>query len=156
MLALKAQHTFLGAVRGALRRTRHVGMTVDVCNQINKYAQDWEKVVQELRVEDPEHVERLLNWTGLGPQHYYDKYHITKIDGQHGKLTQQTDKQIRLVLSALTTSKRRYYRRKFVKLAADMEDERRAGKPGRVIKALLQRQRSVFDLNLLELPTGTL
>ena len=37
-----------------------------------------------------------------------------------------------------------------------MEDERRAGKPGRVIKALLQRQRSVFDLNLLELPTGTL
>ena len=56
MLALKAHHIFLGTVRGALRRTRHMGMTADVCKQINKYAQDWESAVGGLKVEYPDHV----------------------------------------------------------------------------------------------------
>ena len=86
-----------------------MGMTADVCKQINKYAQDWEAAVGGLKVEDPDHVKRLLNWTGLGPNHYYDKYNTARAEGKHGTLTHQTDKQIRLVLSALTTSKRRYY-----------------------------------------------
>ena len=74
----------------------------------------------------------------------------------HHSETTEILRQIKLVQSALTTSKRRFYRRKFVKFTAEIEEERRVCKPGRVIKALLQKKRSVFDINLVELPGGTL
>ena len=74
----------------------------------------------------------------------------------HTKETKLVEKQIRLIQRNLTSSKRRYYRSKFAKYAAEIEEERRMGKPGKVIKMLMQKTRSVFDLNLLELPSGDL
>jgi hypothetical protein len=74
LLALKAQITFLGAVRKALRRTDKIGITTDASNQINKYTQDWVRAVTDLRIEDETHLARLLNWTGLGPNHYLMTY----------------------------------------------------------------------------------
>ena len=111
----------------------------------------------DLRIEDETHLARLLNWTGLGPNHYLTTYNGEALSLEtHSQLATTTMRQIKLVQSALTTSKRRHYRKKFAKYTADIEEERRAGKPGRVIKALLQKKRSVFDMNLLELPCGSL
>jgi hypothetical protein len=115
------------------------------------------QAVTDLQIQDETHLTRLLNWTGLGPQHYYTTYNGESLTlDKHETETTTILRQIKIVQSALTTSKRRYYRRKFTKFTAEIEEERLAGKPGRVIKTLLQKKRSVFDTNLLELPCGTL